>query len=277
MGIVGLGKETYLYINGISCSHEIKLRENVTLMPVKSDFRLRKVSNLLKSDIDFSIAVLSAETISSQLRIVSSDAKQLAIVTWNAQWDCLLLGALFNCEVMANLQCDKSVSALEEASYINVTNYSFRALLTKCYTLSESDEEWLNKYYTIALDLLNHDAYQMAVHAMASYRWHSMPRVQLAIIWAGIESLFNVSTEVSFRVSLYIAHFLAGQDDIKANEIFKKVKKLYNARSSAVHGNKIKDSISSYVEESAALLNQIILHCAEIGELPDIEKLVFNI
>ena len=46
----------------------------------------------------------SSATLSSQLRITSSDAEQLTAATWNAQWDCILLGALFNCEVMSNLQ-----------------------------------------------------------------------------------------------------------------------------------------------------------------------------
>ena len=107
MGIIGIGEESYLYVNGISCSREINLREHVTLMPVDSDFQFESISNLLKNDIDFSIAVLSIENLSSQLRITSPDAKQLAITTWNAQWDCILLGALFHCEVMSNLQCDK--------------------------------------------------------------------------------------------------------------------------------------------------------------------------
>lgn len=277
MGIVGIGEETYLFVNGISSIHEVNLRKGVTLTPVNANFQFDKISNLLKNDVDYSIAVLSATTLSSQLKIVSSDAKQLAIATWNAQWDCILLAALFNCEVMCNLQCDKSVGELQYASYVNVTNYAFHALLTKCYTISESDEKWIHNYYSVAIDLMNSDIYTNAVHAMASYRWHSMPRVQLAILWSGIESLFNVSTEVSFRVSLYIARFLAGQDDIKANEIFKKTKKLYNIRSSAVHGNKIKDDISSFVEESALLLNQLIKRCAEIGELPDIDKLIFHV
>lgn len=277
MGIIGIGEESYLYVNGISCSREIKLREHVTLMPVDSDFQFESISNLLKNDIDFSIAVLSIENLSSQLRITSPDAKQLAITTWNAQWDCILLAALFNCEVMCNLQCNKSVGELQYASYVNVTNYAFHALLTKCYTISENDEKWIHNYYSVAIDLMNSDIYTNAVHAMASYRWHSMPRVQLAILWSGIESLFNVSTEVSFRVSLYVARFLAGQDERKANELFKKTKKLYNIRSSAVHGNKIKDDISSFVEESASLLNQLIKRCAEIGELPNIDKLVFHV
>lgn len=276
MGIIGTGRETYLYVNGISCSHEISLRKDVTLIPVDSKINFDIVSKLIRNDIDFSVAVLSSATLSSQLKITSSDAEQLTVATWNAQWDCILLGTLFNCEVMSNLQCDKPVNEPEKATYMNVTNYAFRALLRECYNLSEADEEWLNSYYSVAMNLTDYDVYRTAVHAMASYRWHSMPRVQLAILWSGIESLFNVSTEVSFRVSLYIARFLAPHNDIKANEIFKKVKKLYNVRSSAVHGNKMKEDISSFVDESAALLNQLILHCAEIGELPNTEKLMFN-
>ena len=277
MGIIGIGKETYLYVNGISCSHEINLRKDVTLIPVDSKMKFDIVSKLIKNDIDFSVAVLSSETLSSQLRITSSDAEQLAVATWNAQWDCILLGALFNCEVMSNLQSDKPVNTQEKATYINITDYAFHALLRECYNLSETDEIWLSSYYCVAMKLIEFDTYRTAVHALASYRWHSMPRVQLAILWSGIESLFNVSTEVSFRVSLYIARFLAGHDDIKANEVFKKVKKLYNMRSSAVHGNKMKEDISSFVTESAVLLNQLIIHCAEIGELPNTEKLIFNI
>lgn len=276
MGIMGVGTETYLFVNGISCDREINLRENVTLMPAKSELQFDKVAKLIKSDIDYSIAVLSATTLSSQLKITAVDAEQLAIAAWNAQWDCIMLGALFNCEVMCNLQSDKSISELEDASYINVTNYALHALLSQNYAISESDEEWIKKYYGTAMNLLNNDIYSTAVHAMASYRWHSMPRIKLAILWSGIESLFNVSTEVSFRVSLYIAHFLAGHNEQEASNLFKKVKKLYNMRSSAVHGNKIKEDISSSVEESAFLLNRLIMKCAEIGSLPDLEKLIFS-
>ncbi len=58
------------------------------------------------------------------------------------------------------------------------------------------------------MNLLSNNIYSTAVHAMASYRWHSIPRIKLAILWSGVESLFNVSTEVSFRLSLYTSHFL---------------------------------------------------------------------
>ena len=83
------------------------------------------------------------------------------------------------------------------------------------------------------------DRIEFEWHAMASYRWHSVPRVQLAILWSGIESLFNVNAEVSFRISLYIANFLS-DDSEQADKIFKKVKKLYSACSTAVHDKEVK-------------------------------------
>lgn len=275
MGIIGIGQETYLYINGLACTREIQLDENSKLIPVNTPFNFETASKLVKNDIDFSIVVLSAVSISSVLQIKAADEKELAISAWNSQWNCILLSAILNSEIMCNLQSDKSVDNITESSYLNVTNYGFHGLLKSIYTLSDDDEKWIDKYYSQAMNLMQFDSYMNAVHALASYRWHSMPRVQLAIIWSGIESLFNVSTEVSFRVSLYIAFFLSNQDKKKAKEIYSETKKIYNSRSAAVHGNKMKDNIDSVVIQSANLLNMIIKHCAEIGSLPETDNLLF--
>lgn len=156
------------------------------------------------------------------------------------------------------------------------TNYELRALLSDIYNISEEDELWLEKYYKTAYKLLEKDSFQTAVHTMASYRWHSVPRVQLAVIWSGIESLFNVNTEVSFRISLYIANFL-GENEAQAQQIFKQVRKIYSSRSSAVHGNKTKDNLESAVEESANLLTRILRRCAELNKLPDVDNLAFRV
>lgn len=160
--------------------------------------------------------------------------------------------------------------------YIHITNYELRALLSDIYNISEEDELWLEKYYKTAYKLLEKDSFQTAVHTMASYRWHSVPRVQLAVIWSGIESLFNVNTEVSFRISLYIANFL-GENEAQAQQIFKQVRKIYSSRSSAVHGNKTKDNLESAVEESANLLTRILRRCAELNKLPDVDNLAFRV
>lgn len=188
----------------------------------------------------------------------------------------LQLGALFNHNAMCNLQSDQPIEQIAKAEYIHITNYELRALLSDIYNISEEDELWLEKYYKTAYKLLEKDSFQTAVHTMASYRWHSVPRVQLAVIWSGIESLFNVNTEVSFRISLYIANFL-GENEAQAQQIFKQVRKIYSSRSSAVHGNKTKDNLESAVEESANLLTRILRRCAELNKLPDVDNLAFRV
>ena len=124
----------------------------------------------------------------------------------------------------------------------------------------------IQKFHVLYTAIKNHE----------KVSWHSVPRVQLAVIWSGIESLFNVNTEVSFRISLYIANFL-GENEAQAQQIFKQVRKMYSSRSSAVHGNKTKDNLESAVEESANLLTRILRRCAELNKLPDVDNLAFRV
>ena len=275
MEIVGHGTETYLYINGVSTSKEIHLHDNIILTPVLAPFQYGIVSDLLKNDVDFAVAAISGRTITSQMHIFASNEEELTCTAWNAAWDCILLGAIFHCEVMGNIQCDKPVEQLNEATFVNVTNYAFRAMFSEPYVLTEEDLKWIESFYSTAYKLLDKDPFMTAVHAMASYKWHSMPRVQLAILWSGIEALFEASSEISFRISLYIANFLAGEDALEAKELFEKTKRLYSSRSAAVHGGRIKGDMDGRVLESAALLNRIIRQCAELGALPNTQDLIF--
>lgn len=276
MGMIGIGNECYLYVNGISVSKPIWLHDTVCLCPAKPAIDWKEVLPLFENDIDFSIAVICNPTIASQLHIIGEDTEHLIANAWNSQWDCVLLGALFNHNVMCNLQSDQPIEQIVMAKYVHITNYELRALLSENYYISEEDVLWLENHYKTAYELLDKESFQTAVHTMASYRWHSVPRVRLAVIWSGIESLFNVNTEVSFRISLYIANFL-GENETQAQQIFKQVRKMYSLRSSAVHGNKTKDNLENAVEESANLLNRILRRCVELKRLPDVDNLVFNI
>ena len=101
-----------------------------------------------------------------------------------------------------------------------------------------------------------------------------MPRIKLAVLWAGIEGMFGASSEIRFRISLYIARFLHQDDSDKRKLLFETVKKLYNSRSSAVHGLKIKGDIDAAVEESANILQNILLQCVENKSMPNENELV---
>ena len=276
MSIIGFGKETYLLVNGIVVDHEIPLRNGVSLLPVTSEIDYKTAYNLIKSDIDYSIFVLSMSNMYAQIRIVGETEEKVAMYAWNAQWDCLLLGAIINNSVMFNLQCDTPIESVNASSVLNVTNYALRGIVGESKELTKENENWIKSHYQSAYSLLDNERFQTAVHCMSTYFWHSLPRVQLAIIWSGIESLFNVNTELSFRISLYIANFLFSNNITKAKEQFDRIKKIYGYRSAAVHGNSMKGNITDIISESALLLNRLIKKCAELNALPDVSELAFT-
>jgi len=275
MAIVGKGNETYLYITGLNTTEEISLGEGKVLIPAQGSVPLDIVSKMVKNDVELAIAILCAERISSQLKITSQNSKELAVLAWNAQWDLVLLNAVFNCSAMWNLQSTHSINQINLDSYLNITHYQMNNLLSDVYKITSYDAIWLGKYFSNAQMLIERDAFMTSVHSLASYKWHTLPRVQLAVLWAGIESLFGINNELSFRISLYTSKLLGEGDKEQEKSIFAEVKTLYTARSSAVHGSKVKGDINSLVKKSADILNKLIRKCCENNSMPDIGSLIF--
>lgn len=265
-----------MYISGLDISKQLKLSENLTLLPIERQLDLNCMAKSLESDVDFAISILCAQNCKAQLKITADNPEELAVLTWNAQWDIILLDAILNCNAMCNIQSSVSADSLCKDSFVNITNYHLHGILQEPYQIVDEDAQWLHTYFGNAKSLLDSQpSFMTAVHSMASFRWHSLPRVQLAILWAGIEALFGVTSELVFRISLYIANFLSA-DIQEANLLFSKTKKLYSARSSAVHGNKTKKiDENQAVSDSAELLKRLIRKCIETNRMPVPEELTF--
>lgn len=275
MRILGSGIDTYLYLNGLATDKAVHLSAGIELLPTQTDCHAELFLGLGKNDLDISVISLFLPQVRSQLKVQGADAKDTAMRAWNAVWDGLLLGALTGSEVMTNLQSDVPAEQLTPQSNVAVTNYQLRGLSKDSPPLlSEPDISWIEKYYEKARALLDDEAFRNAVHCLASFNWHSMPRARLAIIWSGIEGLFGVDSEIVFRVSLYAARFLEPNDLSKQREVFANVKELYKLRSKAVHGGRMKGNAKEGVNESALLLRLLVRRCAEIGALPDTGSLV---
>ncbi len=275
MKIEGKGTETYLYLNGIAAEKEIIIDERTTLLPAKCDPDPDSIIAVCQSEVDLGISTIFLRNITSQLKITASSPKELATKTWNSVWDAILLSAIFNCEFGCNIQCNQPAEKFSKISELRITNYHLRGLVKDVYVLTETDAIWLAKYFSAAKSLLQQDIFMTAVHSMSSYRWHSMPRIQLAVLWSGIEALFKAESEISFRISLYISKFLSENEKEMPEEIFKEVRSLYKARSSAVHGGRVKGESGELVKRSATLLNRIIRRCIVINALPNTESLIF--
>ncbi len=271
MKTIAKGNTTYLLLTGIVVPSELALDENVKLLPADTSHLVFDTALAACGGPD-DIAVVAAfiPRITAQLKIDAPTQKELARLAWNSFWDALLLSAIFHTEIGFNLQSDTEASSISSASHLNATNLQFHGLIQKDpHILNEDEVDWIKTHYSEAQQLLDKEKYQTAVHCLASYRWHSMPRIKMAVLWAGIEGMFGASTEIRFRISLYISRFLHPSDSGRRKETFESVKKLYNSRSSAVHGSKIKGDISQAVEESAELLKLLILKCTENRGMPD--------
>jgi len=276
MQIIGKGNEMYILLNGIIVSDNVRLSDNVELQPADTshlDF-YTTISTCSRPD-DIAVIAAFIPHITSQFCITASTPKELTTHAWNSSWDALLLSALFHTEIGFNLQSDVPAGEIGTGSNLHATNFHMHGISSnKPRKLTNDEAKWIVAHFKDARGLLEFERFQTAVHCLASYRWHSMPRIKLAVLWAGIEGMFGASSEIRFRISLYIAIFLHQDDSEKRKLVFKAVKKLYNSRSAAVHGSKIKGNIDVAVEESANILQKILLQCVANKSMPNENELV---
>ncbi len=273
MAVEGRGTTTFLLVNGISVDRSIKLGEGINLLPAKCSPQPDDLISATKSEVDLGIAIIFLRQVSSQLRIDASDAKALAIKAWNSQWDLLLLGAFCLCGVSCNLQSDKPAEEFGSGSTLNITNYHLCDLSGQVHKINEIEAQWLEKYVPTGRKLLEEPRFQNAIHCLCSFRWHPHPRVQLAILWSGIEGIFNIDSELVFRLSIYISRYLSPENNDEKIRLFSLVKQLYKQRSRAVHGSEMKNEENKKaVEETAFLLRNLVKQIVMQG-LPNIENL----
>lgn len=266
---------TYIYLHGIAVPREILLGPRIVLAPATCPLDRDCVSAWARDNVEEGIIIIFLPTVTSQLRIDSTNDEAGAVLTWNSMWDAILLSAVEHREVAFNFQCDTPASQLSRDSNLRVMNRALRGLAHfDAHVLSEDEARWLEAHFDSGRRLMAQDSFKNAIHAMWSYRWHTIARARLALLWSGIEGLFGVESELVFRMSLYVARFLEPNAEDKRRELFAAVKKLYKARSSAVHGAEIRGDANANVDESAGLLQRLVRRCIEVGQLPHPDALV---
>lgn len=265
---------SYLYVLGVSIEHELVLNDYLALLPAKCNplpddmiDSVMKYGSQDETDLGILIATLRKTT--AQLRVVGSGSQELASRVWNAQTAIVLLSSLLNTEMYWHIQSSEPAESFSSRAVTNVVVSSRMFLPRDTVTITSSEQAWLRRYYQIAWELLDDERFATAVNSLWSYRQSLRPSTQLAVLWAGIESIFSVRSELVFRVSTLSALFLKGGKQEKA-----RVKKLYSARSKAVHEGR--QPSSTDVVASAELLHALIRECVERGQLPSEDDLLFE-
>jgi Apea-like HEPN len=118
------------------------------------------------------------------------------------------------------------------------------------------------------------------ISAIKSYR--SMfrlpyPSASIVVGWSGLEALFGVSSELTFRISLLISKYLETEATAQS-ALFDALKKSYSVRSKIAHG--VINDISAETGEAAkvwAWLQRCLLRTIEDNSVPSERKILFGV
>lgn len=143
--------------------------------------------------------------------------------------------------------------------------------------VTTEDLEWVGRTLGPLTLLMEDDRFATAVEALCSYLHAGNYRMMAAQLWAGVEAIFDVQHEVSYRISV-LAALLLEKRGASCRELFKQLRKLYGERSKAVHGSKLDEQkLQQHVAEVRTLLARLLARLIERGQMPapsDFEDLI---
>ena len=144
---------------------------------------------------------------------------------------------------------------------------------------SREDFDWAVDNMSRLVKMFDDQRLYIATEALTQHHQNNPP-MALANLWTGIESLFDVGQELSFRLAVYIGSLL-GATGTEKWEIYKDVKRLYNFRSRVVHGGGLNaPELESNVREVRALLSSLLKLFLALGFVPtadQIEMFLFEV
>ena len=146
--------------------------------------------------------------------------------------------------------------------------------------LSVEDAQWVYSHYDIFNSLASEsEPFRFALEAATDWRYATDVRSAVARLWAGIEAMFGVSSELVYRISLLSASLTRPRGEERKRR-FDEVKKLYGMRSKIVHGDKLSnEKLRQALTQSYGLLRELLLLSIERGQMlgaEDFDEAVFH-
>jgi hypothetical protein len=139
--------------------------------------------------------------------------------------------------------------------------------------VSQVETDWIILNLIKFSTLVEVPKFRLAVESLTENHFTNSERMVAATIWAGIEALFEIQIELSFRLAVVIASILESRGNSR-KELYKRIKKLYGVRSKAVHGGSITgDKLKEHIIEARKLLSKLLCHFIEEGALPSEDEI----
>jgi hypothetical protein len=143
------------------------------------------------------------------------------------------------------------------------------------FRLTLEDAQWIKLHMETALRFVNEPRFQNAMQALTSFHCIPFSTMCLLVAWSGLEALFGVDQEISFRLCLYVANFLkSGGDRYSA---FEKLRRSYSDRSRVAHGAATKaKAVSEHAMYTRDILRACLAKCIETKAFPNPKELIFE-
>ena len=151
---------------------------------------------------------------------------------------------------------------------------------TRKDSLTKEDLSWIRQHYEVFNRLAaESESFRLALGSAIDWRYTNDARAAIARIWSGIESIFGITSELVFRISLLSASLLEERGEARKIR-FEAVKKLYSLRSKAIHGESLpEEKILSAMNDSFHILRELLLLTIEKGHVlttKDFDNSVFE-
>ena len=139
--------------------------------------------------------------------------------------------------------------------------------LAKSIPVALADLDWVGANVLKFAGMLERPCFRLAVESLSTHQHQASERMMVAALWAGIEALFNIQSELGFRLATYNSVVIEPSGPARRATYYE-VKKLYGTRSKAVHGAKLtSEQLRAHILSVRSILSRIICKFIEEGEV----------
>lgn len=266
---VGSAPFVHLIGHGITIEAECEIAPGITVSgkaPTNdSSFGSRTVGELRET-----LNVIAMEPLADFSLHITQDGggQELAAKTWNALWIFHLLALACRRPVMP-LYCAANHGTRFTLANRNLVIHR----LPSVAPAGDADLNWASAHFDTFHGLLDDNRFQNAVRCYGNAHYLFDDDAKIMLLWAGIEGLLDVDSELRRRIALHAAILLDGTSSEKAL-YFERVKKGYDVRSRVVHGSRAKPEV---LQQGYALAGEVLLtllrKCVELGRVPTAAEL----
>jgi hypothetical protein len=225
-----------------------------------------------------------SHNITHQLRILEYEAKQQDYFNL-AWWIISLIRVRSLADFLVPAASDHSWSVIaglgpKTCNIQFIEDVPTAKKLTQSTPVSTADLIWISDHLAAFTRMLEIQNFRLAVECLTTHQHQSSDRMMAAMLWSGIEALFAIQAELSFRLATFIATLLEKPGKSR-RDLYIRVKKLYGIRSKAVHGAKLSgQQIHEHIVEVRQLLSRLVCLMIDKGDVfseQGIENALFGV